>query len=233
VKVMRLDGPQPANVRDIIIHSIQAEREGLTGRFAIDSRGLGVRDAAGNPDAYGQFDQTLRNLASFVREHTQMEVVHNDEPEVFPPDSVEDVALYAGWYSLRNYVPAFTFNTGAVGYHIASAELLSLREVGERGWVRGLLGDGVVASFGPVAEPYLHSFPVPDEFFPLLMTGELTLAEVYWMTNPLVSWMICAIGDPLYRPFGENPQVGREVLPESLRTRMEQRASQDAEPAGR
>ena len=49
--------------------------------------------------------------------------------------------------------------------------------------MRGLLIDGVVGTLGPVAEPYLQSFPTADEFFPLLLTGKLTLAEVYWRTT--------------------------------------------------
>lgn len=32
------------------------------------------------------------------------------------------------------------------------------------------------------------------------MTGKLKLAEVYWLTNPLVSWMNALVGDPLYTP---------------------------------
>jgi hypothetical protein len=82
--------------------------------------------------------------------------------------------------------------------------------------VPNLLKDGVVGSLGPVAEPYLHSFPKADEFFPLLLTGRLTLAEVYWKTNPLGSWMNACIGDPLYKPFGKNPAIKVTDLPPDL-----------------
>ena len=133
-----------------------------------------------------------------------------------PARSQKDVAVYCGWYSLRNYVPGMVFTSGAVGFHIASSELVSLRTPGERGWVRGLLGDGVVATVGPVAEPYLHSFPKADEFFPLLLTGKATLAEVYWLSTPMVSWMNTCIGDPLYTPFKSNPALKVEDLPDKL-----------------
>jgi len=49
------------------------------------------------------------------------------------------------------------------------------------------------------------------------MTGKLTLAEVYWKSTPYTSWMICAIGDPLYTPYKTNPQLAVEDLPERLR----------------
>jgi hypothetical protein len=60
---------------------------------------------------------------------------------------------------------------------------------------------------GPVAEPYLQSFPLPDQFFPLLMTGKLSLLEVYFLTVPHLSWMQILIGDPLYRPFKNHPAI--------------------------
>jgi hypothetical protein len=109
------------------------------------------------------------------------------------------------------------FVPGAVGYHIASYELTSLRDPTNTGWGRGLIGDGVVATVGPVSEPLLHAFPAPDDFFPLLLTGKLTLAEVYWRTCPLTSWKMCALGDPLYTPFKRDPALRIDDLPERLR----------------
>ena len=218
--VMRLDGPTPQIVRDIVANSILAERQGLKGRFVIDARGLAARDTQGNEDQYGLYDDRLRRLAAMVHARTDLEVKLDDQPQVIPANSVDDVALYCGWYSVRNYVPGMKFNPGAVGYHIASFELVSLRGENETGWVRGLLYAGVAGTLGPVAEPYLQSFPPPDEFFPLLLTGQLTLAEVYWATTPMTSWMLTCIGDPLYRPFATNPAMELKDLPPSLRSRI-------------
>ena len=75
----------------------------------------------------------------------------------------------------------------------------------------------MVATLGAVAEPKLPAFPKPDDFFPLLLTGKLTLAEVYWKTNPMVSWMISFIGDPLYTPYKLHPPMALEDLPPGLR----------------
>jgi uncharacterized protein (TIGR03790 family) len=208
--VMRIDGPDEPTARRLVSDSILAEHEGLTGLVALDARGNHGQDA------YGQYDQTIRNLADLLKAKTKLDVRLDDKGEVFAPDSLKDVALYCGWYSLRNYVRGFTFHRGAVGFHIASSELVSLRNPGEKAWVPNLLKDGVVGSLGPVAEPYLHSFPRADEFFPLLLTGRLTLAEVYWKTNPLGSWMNACVGDPLYRPYAKNPPLKVTDLPPEL-----------------
>ncbi len=79
-----------------------------------------------------------------------------------------------------------------------------------------MLEKGVCATLGPVAEPYLHSFPLPDQFFPLLITGRYTLAEVYFRTTPLLSWRQILVGDPLYNPFKKNPALAIEDLPPGL-----------------
>ena len=59
-----------------------------------------------------------------------MKVVLDKKPAVFPPGSCPDAALYCGWYSLANYVPAFKWNKGAVGYHVASSEATTLKQAG-------------------------------------------------------------------------------------------------------
>ena len=208
--VTRLDAPTDQLVRELIAASIKTEAEGLKGVAALDARGKPPSDA------YGRYDQTIRNLADLLRQKSSLDVVLDDKEPVFAEHAVKDVALYCGWYSLRKYVPGMRFNPGAVGFHIASAELVSLHRPNETGWVHNLVNDGVAASLGPVAEPYLHSFPAADEFFPLLLTGKLTLAQVYWRSNPLASWMNTCIGDPLYTPYKTNPALKPEDLPAGL-----------------
>jgi uncharacterized protein (TIGR03790 family) len=204
--VMRLDAPTEQRVHEIIATCIEVEQKGLKGNVAIDARGKPPTEA------YGIFDELLRKLAADLKEHTKLNVTLDNAEPVFQPGAVKDVAAYCGWYSLRHYVPGMTFVPGAVGYHIASGELVALHNPNEKGWVHGLINDGVVATLGPVAEPYLHSFPNPDDFFPLLMTGKLKLAEVYWLSNPLVSWMNTCIGDPLYTPYAKEPPMAVENL---------------------
>ncbi len=216
--VMRLDAPQDGQVSQIITASLAAEAQGLGGKVVIDSRGMPAKNAKGSPDAYGEYDQSLRNLAKLLNDKTKLPVVFDDQQAVLRPGSVNDVGVYVGWYAVRNYTPSCSFRPGAVGYHVASYEMISLKSAGETGWVAGLLNEGIAATLGAVAEPYLQSFPSADEFFPLLLTGKLTLAEVYWRTTPLVSWQISMIGDPLYTPFKRNPALKPDDLPVDLRS---------------
>jgi uncharacterized protein (TIGR03790 family) len=213
--VMRLDGPDPATVSRMMQTSVDVEKTGIQGIIAIDARGLPPIDAKGNLNPYGEFDETLRHLAYMLRTTTKLKIKLDDQDLVFPAHSVKNVAFYCGWYSVANYIPGCDFNPGAVGYHVASFEMVTLHTPSSR-WVRGLLSDGVVATLGPVAEPGLEAFPKPDEFFPLLLTGKLTMAEVYWKTTPCTSWMISFIGDPLYTPCKLHPPMKVEDLPRGL-----------------
>jgi uncharacterized protein (TIGR03790 family) len=211
---MRLDAPEPMLVRAMILGGAKAEAEGLQGRVVVDSGGHLSIDSKST--SYAAFDQTLRHLAAIISTKTKLPLTFDEKREVLPAHSVkEPVALYCGWYALQHYTPACTFFPGAVGYHVASFELITLHEPSTQ-WCHGLLTDGIAATLGAVTEPFLNAFPPPDEFFPLLLTGKLTLAEVYWKTNPMVSWQISMIGDPLYTPYKLHPPLAPEALDEAL-----------------
>jgi uncharacterized protein (TIGR03790 family) len=223
--VSRLDAPTPELVKSIITTSIAVEAKGLEGRVVLDS--LGAKEGDGPPDHkdYGVFDQYYRNLATLLKDRTKLDVYLDEKPDVLPAGSQSDVALYCGWHSAGQYVPACKFVPGAVGYHVASYEMVTLRGLGNNGWVRGLEQAGVVATLGPVEEPFLGAFPRPDEYFPLLLTGKLTATEVYWKTVPWSSWMMGCVGDPLYNPYKNNPKLSALDLPFALRQALP-RASQ-------
>ncbi len=152
-----------------------------------------------------------------ARKHTKLEVVLDNAQPLFPPDSCPDAALYCGWYSLGKYVDAFRWSPGAIGYHIASSEAVDLYSAGSTLWCPAMLERGVVATLGPTFEPYLAAFPLPDEFFSLLLTGESTLAEAYWRTTPFVSWAMVLVGDPLYSPFKNHPALAPSALPDRVK----------------
>ena len=215
--VMRLDGSSADEVRQIIDTSIKVESEGLKGKIVLDSRGIAAPGTSGKSDPYGAYDQTIRDLASLVKNHTKLELVDDDLPALLPPGSAKDVAVYCGWYSPGKYVPCVSLAPGAVAAHIASFEMTTLHNP-TNDWCRNLLDGGATATFGPVAEPYLHSFPLANEFFGFLLTGKLTLAEVYWATTPLVSWQMTMVGDPLYVPFKVNPPLHAEDLPQAMQS---------------
>jgi uncharacterized protein (TIGR03790 family) len=192
--VSRLDGPNYDVIKGLIDKAIKAEKQGLKGIAYIDSRGITSRNM------FGRFDQSLRNLAAFLKSETEIPVIEERAAKLFSPDTCPQTALYCGWYSLRKYIDAFDFVDGAVGYHIASYEAASLRDPNSSQWCPAMLMDGITATLGPVSEPYLHTFPDPRTFFSKLYEGNC-LVEAYYRTKPVNSWQMLLIGDPLYRPF--------------------------------
>ena len=200
ILVSRLDGPSEEIVRRIIDDSLKAEKEGVQGKAYFDARwpDPGDKEAKGN---YAFYDRAIHKAAHVVEKSKRLDVVNDSKERLFQPGECPDAALYCGWYSYGHYVDAFTWVRGAVGFHIASAECTTLRDKGSQVWCKMMLEKGAAATIGPVAEPYVQAFPVPDLFFGLLIDGRLSLAECYGLSNPFWSWQMVLIGDPLYRPF--------------------------------
>ena len=200
--VARLDAPTLVLAKGLVDTAIKVEKEGLRGKVYLDGRGMGkLEDGTVPAGSYADYDRALLITGKGIEEQTELEVVVDTSPQLFQPGACPDAALYCGWYSLAKYVDAFDWKPGAVAYHLASSEAHSLRDPASQAWCKKLLEDGVCATIGPVHEPYLGSFPRPNEFFALLLQGDLTLVECYARSNPFNSWMMTLIGDPLYRPF--------------------------------
>lgn len=195
----RLDGPSEDLVRRMIDASMTAEEKGLSGKAYFDARWQQAekKDLKG----YAFYDQSIHNAANRVKSSGLMPVRIDDKETLFQQGDCTEAALYCGWYSLANYVDAFDWVPGAVGYHIASGECQTLKRAGFRGWCKMMLEDGVAVTVGPVGEPYVQAFPVPEIFFGFLTDGYLSLAECYLISTPFLSWKMVLIGDPLYRPF--------------------------------
>jgi len=202
IMVGRLDGSNPNLIRQLIDNSVDVEDKGLKGIFYIDARGL--NDNKGK-NAYYQYDRHLINLANLIKKTGKFKVILDTKTSLFPKDSCPEAALYCGWYSLGKYIDAFKWQKGAVGFHIASSEASTLKKPFSQVWCKRMLEEGVAATLGPVQEPYLASFPLPDTFFPLLLTGKFSIIEVYFKSCPFLSWRQLFIGDPLYNPFKKNP----------------------------
>ena len=200
--VSRLDGPDLATVRRMIDDAIATEKNGLQGVAYLDAR---YPPPTARPDnAYGFYDAALYEAKKILEK--KMPVVMDEKPELFPPNSCPNAALYCGWYSLDHYIDSFTWKPGAVGYHIASGECTTLR-LGDKAnpypWCPGILSHGAAATIGPVGEPYITAFPPPHLFFALLTSGKVTLGEAYLASLPYLSWQMILVGDPLYRPFAQ------------------------------
>ncbi len=196
IMVSRLDGADASFVKRIVNDSIEAETKGLSGTAYFDARwkNPGQKKVSG----YGLYDKSIHNAAGRLKKEG-LKVVLDDKQELFQPGDCPNTALYCGWYSLANYVDAFTWEKGAVGYHIASSECATLKRKTSNVWCKKMLDNGIAATVGPVGEPYVQSFPMPEIFFDFLTQGQLTLAESYLVSLPYLSWKQVLVGDPLYR----------------------------------
>jgi uncharacterized protein (TIGR03790 family) len=210
--VSRLDGPTPAIARGLVDQAIAVEKKGLAGKVYVDARGIKYDPKRDEGFGYGGYDESLREMARLLEKEAGLPVVLDDKAALFEPGSCPDCALYCGWYSLANYVDCCRLVPGAVAYHIASSEAVSLRNPQAKFWCKNLLEKGAAATLGPVAEPYTIGFPKPAEFFGLLATGQYTLVECYARTALLSSWMTVLVGDPLYNPFAAAPKLKPEQV---------------------
>lgn len=198
--VSRLDGPNAATVRRVITDSLATEKKGLTGTAYFDARWPRPRpEKRGKLEGYGLYDNAIHEAAKNME--AVLDTVVDQQERLFQPGEAVNAALYCGWYSLAKYVDAFDWQPGAVAYHIASAECTTLKKRGSQVWCKRLLEAGVAATIGPVAEPYVQAFPLPQIFFGLLADGDFTLVEAYSLSVPFISWKMVLIGDPLYQPF--------------------------------
>ncbi len=197
IMTSRLDGASGQVVKRIINDSLEAEKQGLKGKAYFDARWKdpGNKKLSG----YAFYDKSIHLCASHFNTKNIMPVVLEQTQELFGSGDCPDAAIYCGWYRLANYVDAFTWAKGSVGFHIASSECTTLKNKNSNVWCKKMLDKGIAATVGPVGEPYVQSFPVPALFFGMLSEGYLTLAESYMLSIPYLSWKMVLVGDPLYR----------------------------------
>ncbi|NNM84967.1 MAG: TIGR03790 family protein [Phycisphaerales bacterium] len=204
--VSRLDGLSPTMVDAMIDRGITVQHQGLRGVGYFDARGLhGL-------DGYSAFDRILRHTARYLKADSKMPIVLDDTPALLQAKNCPNAAIYCGWYSLLHYVDSCQWLPGCVGYHVASFELQTLHNPQFHGWCINLLEHGFCGTLGAVNEPYLFAFPDPKLFFALLLSGNFTQGEVYYMTVPQTAWRIAYVGDPLYNPFKHSPMISVKTL---------------------
>ncbi len=199
--VGRLDAPSQEIVRRMIDDSLAVEQRGLEGIGYFDARGMtGLGEKEARLRGYDRYDFSLLRSAEEVKK--RLPVVLENTPALFTEKSCPQAALYCGWYSYGKYISSFQWKRGAIGYHIASAECESLHQPGVTYWCPQILAGGAAATIGPVYEPYVEGFPLPEIFFGMLIQG-MSLGEAYLLSLPFVSWQTILLGDPLYQPFPE------------------------------
>lgn len=192
VKVARLDGPSDAAARHLVTSALEAERQGLIGRYYVD---LGGPHASGDRWLEATRDQ-LVDLGFFGD-------VQGGSGMFDVTDRFDAPVLYFGWYALTAngpFVrPEFRFPPGAIALHIHSVSAASLRTTKDF-WCGPFLAHGVTATFGNVFEPYLEFTIRPHLLLAELAQGR-TLGDAAYFATPALSWQTVVIGDPLYRPF--------------------------------
>src|SRR5690242_16026156 len=157
--VCRLDAPTVATVKQMIVDSLAAEKNGLWGRAYIDS--------SHNPSAgYDVGDKWLSDIPPELHKVGIPVVFRSPVPGIFPEGyPMTDCALYYGWYA-PNIAgpftrPDFRFVPGAIAMHIHSFSAGTLRDRNAN-WVGPLVSRGAAASVGNVYEPYLQLTTHPD-----------------------------------------------------------------------
>lgn len=203
----RLDGPVPWIVQRVIDDSIAAEKEQLKGQACFDARWNNTDQE--NLQGYLLYDNSIHQAAISLDKTARLPVTLNHREALFQRGDCPNTAVYCGWYSLANYIDAFEWAQGSVGYHIASAECKTLRQPNSNVWCKRMLEMGIAATIGPVYEPYVQGFPLPEIFFTKLAEGYLSLGETYLISLPYLSWQMVLVGDPLYRPFKPTDGSGK------------------------
>ena len=218
--VSRLAAPSLDRAMKLVDTAVATEKAGLTGKVYLDARGMKYDPKTHSRDSFPYYDESLRELKKRLEAHTKLSVVLGDRQEAFQPDSCPDAALYCGRGSTANYVEAFAWRPGAVGYQLGRQEAVTLTTPDSKVWCNAMLERGVCATLGKVyQDPDIGSFPLPEDFFSLLLTGKYTLVETYYRTSPYCGWVLVLVGDPLYNPFRNNPQLAESDLPDRLRPR--------------
>jgi|WetSurMetagenome_2_1015567.scaffolds.fasta_scaffold131299_1 uncharacterized protein (TIGR03790 family) len=197
VLVTRLDGPSAEIATRLVDDAVWAEQQGgLKGRAYVDTRGI-----AKGP--YLEGDVWLRNAALRLAQagfKTDVDV----RPEVLPLSyPMPDPGIYLGWYTDQAVGPMvatdFKFNRGAVAYHLQSFTGAAIRDP-KTHWVGPLLAHGACVTAGAVYEPFLAGTPHIDIMMDRLLKG-YSWGEAAYMAEAFLSWQMCFLGDPLYRPF--------------------------------
>ena len=197
--VWRLDGPTTAIASALVDQAITAEAQGRpSGLACIDE----ILDPTTFPDyGYRNGDWDLYQASQFLTAAGLSVLTDslNTEFGTSPSPACPNAAFYSGWYSYDNYNDAFTWQTGAVGWHLDSASALNPRS--GPSWVPNALLHGIAVTSGAVNEPYLEGLVRPGGAFRNLLEGA-SVGDALLRNTRWLKWEIMNIGDPLYKPFG-------------------------------
>jgi uncharacterized protein (TIGR03790 family) len=197
--VWRLDGATQSIAQGLVDSALAAEAAGgPSGTACFDAR---TDASAGIPDyGYYQGEWELYRASTFLRAAGFPTVLDTNGAEFGTPPAPNcpGAAFYSGWYSLNNYNDAFTWNTGAIGFHLDSFSAGNPR--GGANWSANALIKGITTTAGAVWEPFLEGLPRPGGLYRNLLEGA-NVGDAFIRNTRWLKWTIINIGDPLYRPF--------------------------------
>jgi uncharacterized protein (TIGR03790 family) len=175
--------------------------------------GKAVLDMRGDGEQTGE--EWLRNAAILLPE---ARAVLEESPKVLHGE--KDVIAYASWGSndrnRKSRQTGFTWLPGAIAaeYVSSSARTLTMPPYN---WTLGTwsnpltwfagspqsmildyVWEGVSGISGATDEPYLGMLPRPDLLIPAYLGGR-NLAESFYLAQPVLSWHVMILGDPLCR----------------------------------
>jgi len=216
--VWRLDGATEALAKGLVDKALQAESQRLSGQACFDRIYGNINNLF--DASYGSHDWDL-HLAAIFAAQAGFSVTEDPNPQEFgtpPAPNCPGAAMYAGWYSLNHYNDAFTWNPGAIGFHIDSNSAPDPR--GGTNWSANAIIKGITVTSGVVSEPFLQGFSHPDGVYHDVMTGA-NVGDAFLRNTAFLKWMNVNIGDPLYQPFpgglapfnGPNPQSSLALNP--------------------
>ncbi len=199
--VWRLDGPSFSVANSLVDKAKSAESTGLSGKACFD-RNRGIFNVITTDDtSYTTGDWDLLKAAEFSREkgfYTVEDPNDNEFGTSPAPARCDNAVLYSGWYSLNNYNDAFSWATGAIGYHLDSSSAAHPRT--GTNWSKNALEHGITITSGAVDEPFVGTFPHPDQVFRNLFQGA-NVGDAFLRSMVFKEWQFINMGDPLYRPF--------------------------------
>lgn len=196
--VWRLDAPTPELAKGLVDKAIAAENSGLTGQSCLD-RNQGDITKIYDFD-YGEVEWDMHRAAQFSSQ-AGFAVTEDSNQEEFgtpPAPDCPNAAFYSGWYSLNHYNDAFTWNTGAIGWHIDSASAFNPR--GGANWSANAIQKGITVTTGSVNEPLSTGLVREGGAFRDLFQGA-NVGDAFLRNTRWLKWVVLYLGDPLYQPF--------------------------------
>jgi len=128
---------------------------------------------------YDFYDASIHRAAKRVAGSGRMPVKIDATDKLFQPGDCPDAAFIAVWYSLANYIDAFKWKPGSVGYQSPAASATPCGRWGATSGASALLEKGAAPWSARSMSPMCRRSRSPRSSSGCCLEGHLTLAECY------------------------------------------------------